>query len=85
MGSIGLEPFATTIPMVHFALLAHAMGARGLVVRRDEELDAAMLDAMQHPGPVVVDVRVDPTIAPSFGPRNARIRDAAASKWRTQE
>lgn len=71
MIAIGMEPIETAIPPVNFALLATALGALGLRVERASELDAALELMMATPGPVVLDVAIDPNQAPPFGRRNA--------------
>lgn len=76
MAAIGLPPFATQIPQTDFAAMGRALGARGVVVSRAEQLDAALDEALRTPGPFVIDVRIDPSVSPSFGRRNARIDDA---------
>jgi len=58
MRSVGLAPFATRIPRADFAWIARAVGARGLRVRSELELDAALTEAMNASGPCVVDVDV---------------------------
>jgi len=42
----------------NFALLAEAMGAKGIQVSKPEELEAALLDAAATPGPVFLDIQV---------------------------
>lgn len=56
MRSVGMAPFATRIPRANFAEIARAVGARGIRVRSELELDAALAAAMNAPGPFVVDV-----------------------------
>jgi len=73
MEGIGMQPFATEIPPTDFALLATALGATGLRVRRAEELDGVLREMLAIPGPVVVDVAIDPRPAPPFGSRNKAI------------
>lgn len=58
MRSVGLSPFATRIPRADFAWIARAVGARGLRVRSELELDAALAEAMNASGPCVVDVDI---------------------------
>jgi acetolactate synthase-1/2/3 large subunit len=70
MIAIGMEPFETGIPPTNFELLAVALGAKGLRVRRLGELEAALEQMLATPGPVVVDVAIDPHVAPPFRRRN---------------
>jgi acetolactate synthase-1/2/3 large subunit len=59
-------------PLIDFAAGARAMGAAGHVVRTKDELVAALRAAVA--GPVVLDVRVDPSIRLEGSPRNAALR-----------
>jgi pyruvate dehydrogenase (quinone) len=47
-----------------FALWADACGALGLHVEHAGELQAAVARALEHPGPALVDVLVDPAVQP---------------------
>src|SRR5690349_9262538 len=48
-----------------FAAAAAAMGAAGAAVTSEQELAAALSDAMARPGPTVIDVHVDPAGYPA--------------------
>jgi acetolactate synthase-1/2/3 large subunit len=61
MRALGFRPVQTEIPSVDFVALARSMGADGVRVEREVELDDALTAAMEAPGPFVVDVRVDPS------------------------
>ncbi|MBO3747569.1 thiamine pyrophosphate-binding protein [Streptosporangiaceae bacterium NEAU-GS5] len=68
---LGLTNVDASLPATDFAGYARALGAGGISVRRPEELPGALLAALDHPGPVVVDVPIAPAIgAPTEG-RNA--------------
>jgi acetolactate synthase I/II/III large subunit len=43
-----------------FVALAKAYGAEGFLVEKAEDLEATLRAAFDHPGPVIVDVRVEP-------------------------
>lgn len=43
-----------------FVALAKAYGAEGFLVEKPEELESTLRKAFAHPGPVIVDVRVEP-------------------------
>jgi acetolactate synthase I/II/III large subunit len=77
MIAVGMESMQTAIPTTDFALMATALGAVGIRVERASELDAALELMMATPGPVIVDVAIDPDQAPPFGRRNA----ALAKGW----
>jgi acetolactate synthase-1/2/3 large subunit len=59
MRSLQWEPFETSIPRADFVAIARAMGADGVHVDREEDLDAALEQAMHATGPFVVDVWID--------------------------
>jgi len=67
---LGWEPFATRIPACDFAAYARSVGAEGVRVEREDELDAGLAQAMRTRGPVVVDVLMD---AEAGAPRSARV------------
>ncbi|NVB37326.1 thiamine pyrophosphate-binding protein [Pseudenhygromyxa sp. WMMC2535] len=73
MKAVGLEPFETDIPRTDFVGYARALGAAGLRVRDVDELEPALEAMLAMPGPVVVDVTIDPEPAPPFGRRNASL------------
>ena len=61
-------------PKADFALLARSMGAEGMTVTRESELDAALTRALAAGGPVVIDVMIDADkLAPTQG-RNEGLR-----------
>jgi len=72
MRALGMAPSATDIPVTDFAMNARSMGADGIRVEREEDLDAALAQAMAAEGPFVVDVRTDATEA---GPWIKRIEN----------
>lgn len=67
MALLGLKADAT-IPSTDFVMIAQAMGANGIRVERESDLQAALKMAIASPVPFVVDVLIDPTcLAPSKG------------------
>lgn len=69
MAGLGLQPYETSLPPTDFALLALAMGARGLTVERAHDLRPVLREAMATAGPVVVDVLIDPEEPSPFARR----------------
>jgi acetolactate synthase I/II/III large subunit len=66
MRSIGWEPFATDFPRTDFVAIARAMGADGVRVDRECDVEAALRAGLASPGPFVIDVIIDPSeMAPS--------------------
>jgi acetolactate synthase-1/2/3 large subunit len=63
MGALGMAPVETQLPRTDFAALARCQGAVGLRVEDEHGLAAAIAEALATPGPVVVDVRIDRSVA----------------------
>jgi acetolactate synthase-1/2/3 large subunit len=62
MTALGMSPVETQLPRCDFAALAASQGAVGLTVDGEAGLAAALTRALATPGPVVVDVDVDPSV-----------------------
>ena len=62
MAALGMAAVETAMPRTDFVAFAASQGATGLAVEREADLAAALERALATPGPVVVDVRVDPDI-----------------------
>ena len=77
MAALGMDGMADAcFPAVDFAQLAASMGAEGVRVEREADLDGALRRAMSADCPVVVDVLIDPAqIAPTQG-RNEGLKPA---------
>jgi acetolactate synthase-1/2/3 large subunit len=84
MRAQGFIPPDVSIPTTDFAMMARAMGADGLVVTSETQLDAALLAAMSAAGPFVVDVRTDPTEAGPWAKRIEALILQGADRKRTQ-
>lgn len=63
MTALGMRPVETQLPRTDFAAFARAQGAAGYSVATELELDEAITRALDEHGPVVIDVRVDRTVA----------------------
>lgn len=59
-------------PATDFAAVARSKGARGVRVTRADELEPALAAAVAADGPFLVDVAIEPTIAPPIGARTKR-------------
>jgi acetolactate synthase-1/2/3 large subunit len=70
---MGWEPFGTAIPATDFVAMVRAMGADGVRVEREGDLDEALRAAMKAPGPFVVDVKIDRREAAPSGRRNRNL------------
>ncbi|MCW2658136.1 MAG: pyruvate oxidase [Jatrophihabitans sp.] len=56
----GLPEHGTTLQNPDFAAVARAIGLHGVRVEDPNDLDDAVLDALAHPGPVLLDVLTNP-------------------------
>src|SRR5450759_1340918 len=69
---VGAEQIGFELPSVDFRLLAESMGIPGHVIHTAQDFENLDLDAiLRHPGPTVLDVRVDREEAP---PMELRLR-----------
>lgn len=67
MRSLGWVPFQTDFIRADFVSIARAMGADGVRVDSESELNAALKAGIEAAGPFVVDVSIDPNeLAPSL-------------------
>ncbi|MEE8525662.1 MAG: thiamine pyrophosphate-dependent enzyme [Thermoanaerobaculia bacterium] len=57
--ALGLTEQEVDIPRVDFVAMARAVGADGVLLETEEQVDEAMQQAMAATGPFVVDVRID--------------------------
>ena len=57
----GYPPFATDLDNPDFALMAEAIGIKGISVRTPDQLSPAITEALAHKGPVVLNVYVNPS------------------------
>ena len=70
MQSIGWQPFETDFPRSDFVAIARAMGADGIRVERESEVESALQKARDARGPYVVNVIIDPHEAAPANRRN---------------
>lgn len=61
MRALGLTPLETALPPTDFAAFARALGAEAARVEREPELDSALSRVSSLTGPLVVDVKTDPS------------------------
>jgi acetolactate synthase-1/2/3 large subunit len=81
--AVNLPAIDLNIPRVDFVAFARSVGAEGRRANTSRELSDALNDAMETRGPYVIDVRVDPRVAPPFDGRNKNIRASTEEqKWR---
>jgi acetolactate synthase I/II/III large subunit len=66
MAYVGFKGVDATIPQADFVKIAHGMGAEGIRVEREADVQVALEKAIAANSPFVVDVIIDPTeIAPT--------------------
>jgi len=69
----GAESVGFDLPNVDFAMMARAVGAKGVTVRNSEELDELdICTLLGEGGPVLIDIHIDPEEVP---PMASRIKD----------
>ena len=67
---VGAEPIGFELPQVDYRLMAQAMGIPGHVINSPQDLEKIDFDAMlRHPGPTLLDVRIDREEAAPMGAR----------------
>lgn len=59
MAMLGLKGADATMPETNFAMIAQGMGAQGIRINQESDLEAALEQAMAATGPFVVDVVID--------------------------
>jgi pyruvate dehydrogenase (quinone) len=80
----GYPPFETDHGAVDYAAIAQACGLRALRVEKPSEVRPALAEALNEPGPVLVDVVTDPnalSIPPHITP--AQVKGFALAATRT--
>lgn len=81
MKLLGLKGADATMPPTDFVMLARGMGADGIRVENESDLEAALEKAMASPGPVILDVVIDANrAAPSKGRNQSLAAQGAVSK-----
>ena len=60
MEQVGLPEFGTVLHNPDFARVAEAIGMRGIRVEDPHDVEAAVREALAHPGPVLLDVLTNP-------------------------
>ncbi|UJH70126.1 thiamine pyrophosphate-dependent enzyme [Ornithinimicrobium sp. INDO-MA30-4] len=60
MEQVGLPEFGTVLNNPDFAKVAEAIGMRGIRVTNPHDVDGAVVEALAHPGPVLLDVVTNP-------------------------
>ena len=78
MRALGMDPVETAIPPCDFVMIARGMGAEGVRVERESDVDPALVQALAASGPFVVDVIVDPRSPAPFHRRNQSLNEQGA-------
>ncbi|GAA2155046.1 pyruvate dehydrogenase [Nocardioides koreensis] len=60
MEQVGLPEFGTVLHNPDFARVAEAIGMRGIRVERPRDVETAVREALEHDGPVLLDVLTNP-------------------------
>jgi acetolactate synthase-1/2/3 large subunit len=81
MTYLGFEGADTTIPQTDFVKIAEGMGAKGIRVERESEVQAALEKAITANSPFVVDVIINPTEVPPTKGRNQSLFSQSAINY----
>ena len=81
MAYLGFKDANATIPQADFVSIACGMGADGIRVEREFDIQAALEKAMAATGPFVVDVVIDPTQIPPSESRNQSLISQGATNY----
>ncbi len=84
MQALGLRPLETKLPETDFAAWARALGAEGVRVERETNLDAALAPIRTLRRPLVVDVRIDGSEPAPFLRRIESLLSQSAAKPRQE-
>jgi len=84
MEAQGLAPLDMSFPTCDFVAIARGMGADGVRVEREVDLQAAVAQAMAADGPFIVDVLVDPEQRAPFTERIRSLLYQGARPTRSQ-
>ena len=77
MKMLGMQGADAQIPETDFVLVARGMGADGIRVESEADIETALEKALASPGPFIVDVIIDPS---RFAPSGARNKGLKAQK-----
>ncbi|MEH1826932.1 MAG: ScyA-related TPP-binding enzyme [Nostoc sp.] len=81
MAYLGFGEADATIPQADFVKIAQGMGAEGIRVERESDVQAALEKAIAAKGPFVVDVIIDPTQMPPSESRNQSLMSQVATNY----
>jgi acetolactate synthase-1/2/3 large subunit len=76
----GFKGVDTDIPPADFAMIAYGMGANGIRVERESDVQVALEKAMASTVPFVIDVVIDPTQPAPIGGRVKSLMKQGATK-----
>ncbi|MBN3962121.1 ScyA-related TPP-binding enzyme [Nostoc sp. NMS8] len=81
MAYLGFSEADATIPQADFVKIAQGMGAEGIRVERESDVQIALEKAIAAKGPFVVDVIIDPTQIPPSESRNQSLMSQVATNY----
>jgi pyruvate dehydrogenase (quinone) len=61
MKAAGYQPYAVDLDNPDFAAMAEAIGIKGIKVEAPDDVEPAIIAALAHEGPVLMDVKVHPS------------------------
>jgi acetolactate synthase-1/2/3 large subunit len=81
MAYVGFNDADATIPQADFVKIAYGMGADGIRIQRESDIQAALEKAMAATGPFIVDVVIEPTQIPPSESRNQSLISQGATNY----
>ncbi|HBQ99949.1 MULTISPECIES: thiamine pyrophosphate-dependent enzyme [unclassified Roseofilum] len=69
MKALGFKNVNAGMTQTDFALVARGMGAKGVRITQETEIEKALAEAMKATEPFVIDVEIDPTVPAPLGER----------------
>ncbi|MEH2143273.1 ScyA-related TPP-binding enzyme [Nostoc sp.] len=81
MAYLGFNDANATIPQADFVKIAQGMGAEGIRVERESDIQVALEKAIAANSPFVVDVIIDPTQIPPSESRNQSLISQGATNY----
>ena len=80
MKALGFKNVDAGITKTDFALVARAMGAKGVRITQESQIEKVLEEAMKATEPFVIDVEIDPTIPAPLGERVKSLMAQGAGK-----
>lgn len=81
MALLGFKDLDARIPKTDFEVIARIMGADGICVEKESELEEALQKAMKSTGPFVLNVVIDPSVTAPIGARIKSLTSQGSARY----